>query len=64
MTFLILSYCLSKRKDQVKEEVNYFQSDKTSEIFLLETKSCFPLSSKYLDTATNNPRAPLSIRLT
>ena len=30
---------------------NYFQSDKTTEIFLLETKSCFPLSSKNIDIA-------------
>ena len=46
------SHCSHKRKvSSEKVTVNYFQSDKTTEIFLLETKSCFPLSSKNIDVA-------------
>lgn len=43
---------------QMKKSVNNFQSDKTGEIFLLETKACFLISSINIDMAINPPGLP------
>lgn len=60
MKFLKFFYYSHKRKVlSEKVTVNYFQSNKTSEILLLETKSYFSLSSKAMDIAISNPEVPI-----